>query len=350
MPAFQVFISHASEEAAKAVRLQHELQRNGFEVWLDRNAIHAGQQITREILQGAKTSDACVWLMSEKSVRSHWCLTEIALFLGKDKPVIPYLAQRSRSVLKKMPGILSGTHAAMSMAELVAALRETAKLTRVDPGLLQVCRAHGLASAFKIPEDNEGREAAAQRIIREELQCEEPCFCLLATSGYSYLHPKGMAWNKGFGEAVKHAKVRALLQSPFSEFGETRALANKRVTHHWHTRIDREELAQRCDEKFQVRITTHPVNCSLLLTRNAALYDPYLWGRPSETGSTENNFWVTEFRAAGERAQCDSHTLLTRHFEFLWAHSEPLETTLDKRRFENRGRAFAKKLRRMLGE
>jgi hypothetical protein len=95
-----------------------------------------------------------------------------------------------------------------------------------------------------------------------------------------------------------------------------------------------------------MRVTEHPVNCSLFFTSDAVFYDPYLWGLPNPSGRTENNFWVFEFRRS-EHKKYDCYPLLEKHFEFLELESLPLKDFMgaDRKRYEQLNQEFLRKLR-----
>lgn len=200
-------------------------------------------------------------------------------------------------------------------------------LAAADP----IFRHCGLASMFKIPAHNEFRQDRVRKLVLSEAKDDHPQFCLLASSGRSFLHPLGPVWDRlGLREAILKvgASMDVVLQSPFSDFGYARALACKVNYHHWEELLcvnDLRELAHRA--KVRVRVSQLPINCSLFITRKSALYDPYLWACPAEGKRVENNFWVFEFRPA-PLDRVDSYGLLVKHFRFLFDHGIPLDKFL----------------------
>jgi len=205
-----------------------------------------------------------------------------------------------------------------------------------DPHSVAVLDQTGM-SLFRIPDDNHLRQQRVSEMIDREVEraresASPPAFDLLASSGFSYVHPNGPVWKDlGLGRAmdITGARLRVVLESPFSEFAITRALANGVNRHHWEHKVllsGLEDLVQRyCSD---VRVTSLPVNCSLFLTPDSVLYDPYLWARPLPGRSTENNFLVAQFMRMDTPSDC--YSLLRRHFDFIFDHSVSLATFLQE--------------------
>jgi hypothetical protein len=163
------------------------------------------------------------------------------------------------------------------------------------------------------------RAKRVRAIVEEECRQDKPLFRLAASSGYNYLHTHGVVWRAGLGDALVSGKaeMKVILASPFSSFAVTRALANDVVLDQWDDRGIPGALRQLVELKnVSIRVTGFPVNCSLFFTSSAVFYDPYLWGRPSRSVRTENNFWVFEFTNKDDPGYACYH-LLEKHFDFL---------------------------------
>ncbi len=180
----------------------------------------------------------------------------------------------------------------------------------------------GLESAFRIKIENPTRDIRVRELVEEEIAGPAKIsFRLLASSGANYLNPEGKVWQAGLGRAIIDGKAdfTIILESPFSAFAKTRALANKITHHQWQEKISIDHLLS-LNKRSNVTIcvTEHSVNCSLFFTGNAVLYDPYLWARRSEADRTENNFWVMEFRKQDNPdLNYECYNLLEGHFNFL---------------------------------
>jgi hypothetical protein len=191
----------------------------------------------------------------------------------------------------------------------------------------------GLRHAFRIKEQNPERLRRVTELVKEESRRRLPHFRLAASSGHSYLHSStGPVWCSGLGDAIvkKGARLDVVLESPFSDFAECRALANGVPRHHWHTKVDvdaLQDLLKERPDQVSIQVTDIPVSCSLFFTSKSVFYDPYLWARPSPAYPTENNFWVFEFTKASE-PDFDCYDLLEKHFIFLRENSIPLNEFL----------------------
>ncbi len=188
----------------------------------------------------------------------------------------------------------------------------------------------GLANAFRIPSDNWSRLERVRELINHEVDTGRR-LRLAASSGFSYLHPNGPVWaDAGLGRLITTGVMDmvAVLESPFSDFALTRALANGVAHHHWQEKMPPEDLVALLKyPNVKIRVTDRSVNCSLFLTSQAIYYDPYLWALPFPDARTENKFWVLEFTKVEDRGR-DCYALLERHFDFLLSYSIPLEELL----------------------
>jgi hypothetical protein len=196
-------------------------------------------------------------------------------------------------------------------------------------GITQQLIGCGLANAFRIP-PNAPRLERVRELIEQEVDTGRR-LRLAASSGFSYLHPNGPVWAEArLGRLITTGVVDivAVLESPFSDFALTRALANGVDYHHWYEKQVPENLVTLLQyPNVTIRVTDRSVNCSLFLTSQAVYYDPYLWALPFPGGRTENNFWVLEFTRV-EGADRDCYALLEKHFQFLFSYSVPLEEVL----------------------
>jgi hypothetical protein len=209
----------------------------------------------------------------------------------------------------------------------------------------------GLSELFRIKAEDHLRELAGKAILTAELNDADPCFRLVASSGFNYLHVSGKMWNSGLGDALMSDKatISCVLQSPDSDFAVARALANGVKDHHWALKPGLSSLKMLHERKnVEIRVTRHPINCSLFFTKQTALYDPYLWGKLKAGDATENNFWVFRFeRMGGEGKEAGCYQLLQSHFEFLLSNSVPFAEVMRswakvERNFKRKLQQFSK--------
>src|SRR5690348_5150451 len=89
----RVFISYARKDAAQlALRLQADLQSNGYDTWLDTARIRGGASWTVEIEKAIDNCDVAVVLLTPGSYVSHICRAEQLRALRRQKRVIPLIA------------------------------------------------------------------------------------------------------------------------------------------------------------------------------------------------------------------------------------------------------------------
>jgi hypothetical protein len=234
----------------------------------------------------------------------------VPLIIGIVLVVREYIQSNSKKEVKKIEGTVPE-----SVLEPTSA-RQLAK--------------SGLKNAFRIPGDNPRRLERVCELIRQEVEEGNGTLRLAASSGFSYLSPIGPVWTgAGLGKLITSGAVRMtiVLESPFSHFAITRALANRVFHHQWKEKMGVDNLIRLLQyPNVSVRVTEVGVNCSLFFTSRAVYYDPYLWALPHSLARTENKFWVFEFDKVKD--PCDCYTFLEKHFDFLVCHSVPLEEVL----------------------
>jgi hypothetical protein len=200
----------------------------------------------------------------------------------------------------------------------------------LDPNSARQLMRSGLMYAFRIPVDNPRRLERVIDLIKQEVEEGNGILRLAASSGFSYLSPNGPVWTgAGLDNLITSGIVRmtVVLESPFSQFAVTRALANQVFHHHWQEKIGAVNLIRLLQyPNLCIRVTEVGVNCSLFFTSRAVYYDPYLWALPHRLSRTENRFWVLEFDRVKD--PCDCYTILEKHFDFLLRFSVPLEEVL----------------------
>jgi hypothetical protein len=227
----QVFISYSSRNKNDRILLENYLKSNGVvTMWIDEEEIRPGEIISERIKDGVLKGSCCVLLLSQYSADSAWCMAEVGAFLGANKRIISYPIEPRCA---KIPAILEGIRFANNPEEVVKSCREVREPD--DPPLspneyyIKSLRLSRLTNAFKIPVDDHRREDAVERLVADERsRSEQRKFRLLASSGYNYLHPNGKVWRAGLGDAITNseAEFSIILESPFSDFAVTRALAN----------------------------------------------------------------------------------------------------------------------------
>jgi hypothetical protein len=326
----KVFLSYPHQSRREAEELFNHLRRADLEAWIDHRDMSPGGLIDQGLRRAVSDSSCCVLVLDRHTEGSPWCMLEVGAFWGRDKPIVVY---RTDPALPP-PAFLAGFHVAKNPSEVIEAIR--AALVEPPRSMWATLDRCGVASAYRIPQQNPARQIRIAELVREEGQRQTPAFRLLASSGYNYLHPHGNVWTAGLGGLiVKGARLKVVLQSPRSPAAMARARANNLPHDQWKDRGMEGALHELLNwPNVSVHVTEQPVNCSLFFTSAAVLYDPYLWGRPAG-GRTENNFWWFELRQDPDAPEDETwrcHKILEKHFEFLLAQSEPLAAFLARER------------------
>lgn len=85
----KIFISYSRVDGDFAIRLDHDLDKAGFDAFLDQNDIPPGTRWDKTIEQALKESTTVVMVLSPASVSSENVLDEVGYALGAGKRVIP---------------------------------------------------------------------------------------------------------------------------------------------------------------------------------------------------------------------------------------------------------------------
>ena len=83
----RVFVSHSHEDAAAYSSLCLALDSSGVSRW-DVSGLTVGNQLASSLQHAIEKCDLCVFLATQRSLKSRWCLAELGAFWGAGKPVI----------------------------------------------------------------------------------------------------------------------------------------------------------------------------------------------------------------------------------------------------------------------
>jgi hypothetical protein len=87
----QAFLSYASKDVVFAELARMKLNEAGIQVWIDNNALHAGEEWQAAIDMGISSSDVFLVIITPQSCGSSYVTYEWAFALGKGIKVIPLL-------------------------------------------------------------------------------------------------------------------------------------------------------------------------------------------------------------------------------------------------------------------
>jgi hypothetical protein len=87
-----IFISHSTKDKEYVRKLEAELRKRGFSVWVDDQAIRAGQHWMTELEQAVNDCAALIVIMTPNSADEYsWVHNEIGVARERAKPIFPLL-------------------------------------------------------------------------------------------------------------------------------------------------------------------------------------------------------------------------------------------------------------------
>jgi hypothetical protein len=127
----KLFISYAHKDIGRVQPLAQDLQRLGFEVWMDNRNLQAGDQWRQEITNAINQCEDFLLFLSDASVQSADVRRELDLASDKKKRLIPLLLEQVKipaSMQYQLAGIqwISLDHPEAAFNKLLIALGEKA--------------------------------------------------------------------------------------------------------------------------------------------------------------------------------------------------------------------------------
>ena len=89
----QIFISYSHTDSEFATRLVQDLEKLGYDIWLDRTDIQTGLRWDDEIVKGLDSSQVFVVILSEAAVTSQNVKDEIGYAVDHGKRIVPLLIE-----------------------------------------------------------------------------------------------------------------------------------------------------------------------------------------------------------------------------------------------------------------
>ncbi|MEA3351698.1 MAG: SUMF1/EgtB/PvdO family nonheme iron enzyme [Chloroflexota bacterium] len=105
----QVFISYAREDVDFANRLVSDLEKNGINVWIDRSDILPGDKWRQDVVEGIRSADIFLIVLSSKSVQSKYVKRELHAADKHNKPIVP-VCYKKVAIPSELEFILSEFH------------------------------------------------------------------------------------------------------------------------------------------------------------------------------------------------------------------------------------------------
>jgi len=187
-----------------------------------------------------------------------------------------------------------------------------------------------IKNIFAIPDENTQRDFRMKELLSEN----SGDLCLLARTGFNYLHEMGANYKAGVAEHLaKGKKFNVILENPYSQMTEVELRASSGAGR-WD-KISPQRIYQllvKFGSNLEIRFTENPVFCSLFFVSGSVIYDPYHLGRRNPANRSGNQFLVFELQKPPIEKQggCrDYYGLLTNYFTFLWNDTEKTKTFAD---------------------
>src|SRR5262249_42425871 len=90
----RVFISHATPDRSFVERaIIPLLEKHGIQTWYARTDIQGASEWERAILNGLRSCDQLLVVMSPRSARSKWVKREVDWAFAKERPVVPVMLE-----------------------------------------------------------------------------------------------------------------------------------------------------------------------------------------------------------------------------------------------------------------
>ncbi|MCQ2191712.1 MAG: toll/interleukin-1 receptor domain-containing protein [Paludibacteraceae bacterium] len=91
----KIFISYARKDKDEVYPIVDELERNGFDCWIDKNGIESGDQFKNVILDAIDGCEIFIYMLSANTLASDWCQKEFNYANGFKK-IIPVLLKGAK--------------------------------------------------------------------------------------------------------------------------------------------------------------------------------------------------------------------------------------------------------------
>lgn len=102
------FVSYAHADHCFVENLHHRLREHRVDVWLDREELRPGMELTKEISMALRSCDGLIAVLSKNSIEAKWLQYEGSFFSGaeEEKPIIPVvLDEHAKKSLSDIPFI-----------------------------------------------------------------------------------------------------------------------------------------------------------------------------------------------------------------------------------------------------
>jgi hypothetical protein len=202
----RIFVSYARRDGKElALRLEKDLTRKGFDVWLDTQRLAGGARWTAEIERAIDQAHAVLAILTAGSFLSSICRAEQMRSLRKGKPVIPVLAQSDADIPLHLEPAQYRDFAAGNYADQLRFLLQDISAGQ-NTAVLQEKFRTTLVTAPPLPRNYLPRPEALAS-LRDAVITDEPgpSVALTALKGMGGIGKTVLAQALSQDEAVQHA-------------------------------------------------------------------------------------------------------------------------------------------------
>jgi hypothetical protein len=93
-----IFISYSRKDIAFARLIRESLMQSGFDVWIDWDRIPTGIEFMPAIETAIQSANTFLFIISQTSINSEMCKSEISLALQNNKRIIPVIVDNLSQV------------------------------------------------------------------------------------------------------------------------------------------------------------------------------------------------------------------------------------------------------------
>lgn len=112
----KIFVSYSSKDKEYLDDLA-DFRKSGIVLVVDKKFLYTGDHIAERLKQEIENCDACLFIQTKDSLRSSWCIAELAAFWAASKPIIILIRGDKKSTVKPIP-FLAGVKTATLLKEV----------------------------------------------------------------------------------------------------------------------------------------------------------------------------------------------------------------------------------------
>ncbi len=104
---YLVFLSHSSRDNWLANVIAQKMRSASIRVWIDEMSLSGGDTVIPSIVDGMKTANEVVVLVSNESIKSQWVSAEIGIAVALGKRITPLLNNIDHDAMAPLKGVKS---------------------------------------------------------------------------------------------------------------------------------------------------------------------------------------------------------------------------------------------------